>query len=469
MVKIKVASLVCLLLFFAGPGRFLGAETVQKNVSELIGSAEYRQAYNRLLEKPVAAENLFLRGYLQFKTEDYEGAEGYFRRVIEEYPDSERAADARYFIDRLNLYRPARREAPYIRVLLAEKNKISGVFTGRTLIKTNEEQFHVSEGEKWEAISSSAGVELVAAERGLEAEKILFIPAGAELKYDGDSYRGEFNLVSEGGRVLLLNELPLDKYLYGVIKKEIAPGWPLEPVKAQAVAARSFAFYYLQQNEEEPYDLGATWLAQVYGGKDAETEQVIEAVRTTRGEVLVYRGRVVPAYFHANSGGYIETAEDIWQGTRTDYIEPGPDTWSLQAQHSFWRNDIPPGDINEALAAEELPEIEDFGSLKISRRLPSGRAVEFQYRDRSGNFWTVRADKFRLAIGPEKLRSTWIDEIKVSSGSISFSGRGWGHGIGMSQWGAFRMGERGKNYREILEFYYSNAKLMGNYGFAATE
>ncbi len=435
----------------------------------LLERGDYRAAYRELSAEAAGAENLFLRGFSQFKKQNYGQAENYFRRVVEEYPDSARETDSRYFLDRLNLYRPARRKAPEIRVLLAEENDVSGEFGDRVMVRSGGEEFYVPANENWSAAPGGSNVELSTANQSTSGEKIRFIPAGGNLQFGGTNYRGEFLLLNREGRVLVINELPLDEYLYGVIKKEIAPGWPLAPVKAQTVAARSFALYYLQRNREEPYDLGATWLSQVYGGKDAETEQVLEAVRRTRGEVLVYRGRVVPGYFHANSGGYIETAEDIWEGTRTEYIEPGPDTWSLQAQHAFWQEEISRPEINKALSAEGLPGIDRLDSLKITRRLPSGRASKFSYRCRDGRIHTVRADKFRLALGPEYLRSTWIDEIEPISGGIRFSGKGWGHGIGMSQWGAYRMGEMGRDYREILEFYYSNAKIMGNYGFSQAE
>ncbi|MGM0380602.1 MAG: SpoIID/LytB domain-containing protein [bacterium] len=462
MIKCILLGLIVCLQFNPLPA---GARSTLEKSKRLIQSGNYKEAYNRLIDRPSSAENYFLRGYARLKSQNYTRASDYFRQVIENYPDSNRATDARYFVDRLRLYLPVERRVPEIRVLLVETTDLDLVFNNEVVLETAGKKISVSAEDLCTAEIVSGKVKITTARgKSLTGSSIKIAAPEGHLNYQKNVYRGKFILLPVDEQVLLINVLPLDKYLYGVIEKEIAPGWPLETVKAQAVAARSFALYYLRQNKDEPYDLGKTWLAQVYGGKNAETDQVLKAVRQTGGEVLVHRGKAVPGYFHANSGGYIEAGEKIW-GNSTDFIGSRKDTWSLEAQHAYWENTVSLGKINEKLAAEGFAKIGRVESLEIASRLPSGRSLELTYRSENGNLVTIRSDKFRLAVGPEKIRSTWIEELDFSSDSIRFVGRGWGHGVGMSQWGAYRMGEEGRNYREILKFYYNNAEIMGNYGF----
>lgn len=409
------------------------------------------------------AEDLFQLGYRDFKAGNYDRARRHFQKLVNNFFDSPRRRDAFYFLDKIKLY-SRQNDAPRIRVLLAAKISLRERSNVRTLVKTRTKSFQMGSGSEWRA-SVSDGQVLFRGSQEFRADRIVLESLGDRyLKFNGKKYRGSLELKVYEGEIYVINRLPMHYYLYGVIEKEIAPGWPIQTVKAQAVAARSFAIYRIKRNIEEPYDLGTTWLAQLYAGVEAETPQVIEAVDETRGEVLTYQGVVVPGFFHANSGGYIEKGEDVWEGTPTPYIIPGEDTWSIGVQHDRWSERISVSEINSSLHENGHPAIGPFDSLRVERRLESGRAAALSYITEAGSRYTIRADRFRMAVGPEKIRSAWFVNIEPRGRDILFEGRGWGHGIGMSQWGAWNMGEQGFDYQDIIKFYFRGAKLTANYG-----
>lgn len=125
-------------------------------------------------------------------------------------------------------------------------------------------------------------------------------------------YRGDIIIYNIGGRLTVVNSLPLEQYLLGVVPSEMPPKWNIEAHKAQAIAARSYALANLNKRGSKGYDLKDTPLDQAYGGASSETEQTTRAVLSTRGEVLTYENKIIPAYYHASSGGKTFSAGQVW-------------------------------------------------------------------------------------------------------------------------------------------------------------
>ncbi len=409
-------------------------------------------------------ERMFREAYREFQKENYTGAVDTFKRLIKDYPESSRRLDALYFLDKIKLFYRGQ-NVPVIRVLLAAQKKYRNRVMAPMRVSDGKKTLKLRRGDEWKATVSNEKV-FFQAKDIITSDKIVLesLENDQHLSFNGGEYRGKLELEVFDGKLYVINRIPLNYYLYGVIKKEIAPGWPIETVKAQAVAARSFAIYRIQRNIDESYDLGTTWLAQLYGGVEAETPRVIKAVEETKGEVITHRGVVVPGFFHANSGGYIETGQDVWEGTPTPYIISGEDTWSVGVQHHRWSELIKLEEINKGLREKNYPAMGRGNSLLIEQRLKSGRAAQFSYITKAGQRHQIRADRFRLAVGPGKMLSTWLLKIEPTGEDILFEGLGWGHGVGMSQWGAWNMGQKGIDYQSIINFYYKGAQLAANYG-----
>ncbi len=415
-----------------------------------------------------AAEDLFMRGYEKFEAGDYEDALSDFERVLERFPESNRARDSRYFLDRLRLYSVrGRTRQLLVRVLLTEGRQVEGQLQRPYVLLDGQEDKVTDLGSGQDFSASLEGEDIVFSSEGqqFELSEASLEPLSLESGYfnlNGIDYRGRLELQKSGAKLQAVNVLSLNKYLYGVIKKELAPDWPMEVMKSQAVASRSFALNMMTGEEIEGEKLRADVSTQVYEGKTAETDRGRQAVEATRGEVLVYAGEIVPAFFHANSGGYLEDGRHIWGGEGFTFIEPGPDNWSRETQHSRWEKELAIDELSAQLeAAGHAPMASDPG-LRAVGILPSGRASEVSYLTATGERTTLNANDFRMAVGGDRIKSSWFEEIRRSGREIFFKGRGWGHGVGMSQWGAKEMAKSGKNYREILEFYFRHAEFSNN-------
>lgn len=281
------------------------------------------------------------------------------------------------------------------------------------------------------------------------------IPAkGRLLHLDGSPYRGALVLRPEGDRLLAVNRLDLESYLYGVLPREMPHEWPLEALKAQAVAARTYALTQAERSAGLPYDVESTVLSQVYGGMNAEQPMARRAVDETRGEVMLFAGKPIVAYFHSHSGGRTEDPVHVW-GARLPYLASRPDPHSLAAGNLRWSVRFSWTDI-EALASEHIYGIAPLHDLRVVRRHGErAERVALVGRRRSV---TLSANQLRLLLGPSKLKSTAFRLVRDAQG-VTFLGTGYGHGVGMSQWGARAMALAGANYRQILSFYYQNVTI----------
>lgn len=332
------------------------------------------------------------------------------------------------------------------------------------------------------------------------------------------SYRGYIE-VGRYGRddVTAVNIVGLDDYLYSVVVSEIYAKWPVESIKAQAVAARTFAVFYkdiARKYPNDPFDLDDTISSQVYKGFSVEDDRVNVAVDATSGEMIYFDGDVIPAYFFASSGGRTENSENVWSGT-VPYLKSVPDIYETEPERDPWIQTLTPSDIQNALLkhGEDVGTVKDLVAegytdagrvliLKVvgskstyelkketmrywlginSRKfvvLKSGFAPEYthkvltadgttssvDYRDAvvmngNGDVVSVLSDKEQVIVmGTENI----INQPMVSgqNGVFLLAGEGWGHGAGMSQAGAKGMAIEGFMYKEILEHYYSGTVVQ---------
>lgn len=280
----------------------------------------------------------------------------------------------------------------------------------------------------------------------------------AKIYVGGRLLRGDVDIVrKDTGKIMVVNNIGLDDYLYGVLYHEVSHRWPMEVLKAQAIAARTFALYQARQNKLQPYDLRSDIYSQVYGGSVSERWSTTNAVNVTRNMVITYRGDLLPAYYHATCSGSTESAASIWKtdlpplggGVLCDYCSQSP--------YYKWTKEIPLWTL-EAKLRDSGYKIGKAASVKILSRNQSGRVDKMEIKDGTGVSVVLTGKDFRQIIGPNELRSTKFN-ASVKWDSLVIEGKGWGHGVGMCQWGAFGMASKGKKYDEILAYYYPGAEV----------
>lgn len=276
------------------------------------------------------------------------------------------------------------------------------------------------------------------------------------VRVNGKSYRGWVELRKKrNGLILVINDLDIEDYLKGVIASEIPNDWEYEALKAQAVAARSYALYQKRSAGNRPYHILATVSSQVYNGSSGERLNALRAVEDTKGIVLTYQGRVIPAFYHSNCGGHTENAAELW-GIDAPYLR-GVDCecQNIVATES-WEKRIGISLISRAMGRLGY-RLNDISDIRIGAITPAGRVKEVAVRS-AGRTTVVSAETLRAALGNTVIPSVFF-ELELSEGEAVFSGRGNGHGVGLCQWGAKEMAQRGYDYKAILSHYYPGTVL----------
>ena len=329
---------------------------------------------------------------------------------------------------------------------------------------------------------------------------------GSLIELQRKAYRGRLQLRSLGGSLTAINHISVESYLPSVVGSEMPASWPLNALKAQAVAARTYALD--QRRPSEAFDLKATVASQVYGGVAAETASTRQAVAATRGQVLMHGNRLINAVFHSSSGGSTENSGEIWS-RQLPYLVSVPDFDHNSPVHR-WELSFDPQQLRQAfretggLQRLDVLQASSTGRVRRARVIgPAGALVlsGAELRQRLGLRSTLVSFRLepaaplagegvsstvrRLLAAPLPLPAPAADPPDSASGPLAsfegdsssdrsssapdaeatplpvllVSGRGFGHGVGMSQWGALAMAQEGRSYQQILRHYYRGAEL----------
>ena len=273
-------------------------------------------------------------------------------------------------------------------------------------------------------------------------------PSGDGVVWIGDRwYRGRVLLRLQGKGITAVNYVDLEDYLYSVVGAEAIPSWPKDALQAQAVAARTYALYKRNSSKNGFYDVDTTTTTQVYKGLKSEYTTTHEAVKATAGEVMTYSGKVILAVFHSSSGGHTENVEDIWTSP-LPYLR-GVVDYDHYSPVFSWNKTVSTNAINDLAG-----NVGNIQALIPQQITPQGRIVTMKIvGDRSTK--SIKGTEIRKVLD---LRST-LFRAELTDNTIQVSGRGFGHGLGLSQWGSQYLAQNGINYRQILAHYYRNAKL----------
>jgi stage II sporulation protein D len=283
---------------------------------------------------------------------------------------------------------------------------------------------------------------------------------GGVIILGGRRFRGNICFIRKPNqRLLVVNSIELEDYLKGILYHEVSHYWPTEVLKAQAVVSRTYALYQMRENAAKDYDVTADIYSQVYGGMTSERYRTNRAVGYTKGEVLVFRDKLFPAYFHATCGGHTENASLLWN-VNIAPLGGVPCNFCRQSPHFNWQHVLSLDEIRKKLHSSGY-DIGDIKTIAILSRTPSGRAKELKISAENKEI-KISAKDIRNIIGPNILRSTNFN-VSIVSQDVVFTGIGWGHGVGMCQWGAYFLSRHGRNYKEILRQYYpgSDVKTLG--------
>lgn len=236
----------------------------------------------------------------------------------------------------------------------------------------------------------------------------------------------------------------------------MVPSWPQEALKAQAVAARSYALYQRQSSANSVYDVGDTQAWQVYNGLEKETSTTQAAVNATTGQVLTYSGRIIEAVFHSSSGGHTENVEDVWTQP-LPYLR-GVQDFDQGTPVYQWTKTFTGSELSSRITG-----VGNIVEMEPLKKTPQGRVVSMKVTGDAGTR-TISGGALRDALG---LRSTLFTAIAVPGAgnksnegrTFQITGRGFGHGLGLSQWGAYNLAQRGMNYQQIVLHYYKGTSL----------
>ncbi|MDF2890225.1 MAG: hypothetical protein K0R80_592 [Clostridia bacterium] len=350
---------------------------------------------------------------------------------------------------------------------------------------------------------------IINAEQEVKLEPVSTADKTGVIGFGTLTYRGSLFIKRiQEGHINVHNELPFEQYLYGVVPAEVPYSWHMEALKAQAVAARNYGILNIGRHTADGFDVCNGPHCQAYRGFGHENARTNQAVNETNGKLVLYNDKLIPTYFHSSSGGRTENSENIWTAV-LPYIRSVDDKYGLGSPHDNWTKQFSKKEIQEKLLANKIDvgEIIDIVPLEVS---DNGRVTNLEIRGTKGNT-TLLKEKIRSIMGTSAIRSTWYklstdadlfvmnsisgksetaragslyvmsangmqklssssnkvyvkDQFTVSSMNIIpenyvFNGKGWGHGLGMSQYGAKGMAEAGFNFVQILEHYYTGAKV----------
>ncbi|MGP4108730.1 SpoIID/LytB domain-containing protein [Virgibacillus sp. L01] len=329
-------------------------------------------------------------------------------------------------------------------------------------------------------------------------ESLVLIPSNYDhahrIAVNDRPYLGAMEFVIEDKKFIRpVNQLPLEDYLKGVVPNEVFPSWGLETLKAQTLAARTYAATHTSEVIDD------TIRYQVYGGY-TWYKNTSKAVEETHGEVITYQNKPINAFYSASNGGVTENNAHVWDGKPLPYFPVKKDPydpihpWKFNLQEvqislntinwenpHWWRETVEKDQAITSSMKRWLQRNGYPGNIKIlsiphfelsnkrhesERRITGSITIQFLHRLPEGTILfeqlvreEVAIDHIRPLIGGTIFKSYLIDSLEKNNGIYTMTGRGFGHGVGMSQWGAHIMGQTGSSYKEIIQFYYPGTSI----------
>lgn len=270
-----------------------------------------------------------------------------------------------------------------------------------------------------------------------------------DLLVAGSHYTGNIEVWKGDRGLYLINELPVEKYVKEVVMAEVGSNWEIEALKVQAVLSRTYGLYRKKLNRNPLFHITSSVLHQAYNGNGSDA-RVSYAVEETAGEVLTYNGKPIEPFYHSTCGGMTEDPQEVF-GISYPYLKPVKGHCE-SSPYWVWERRIPLAEIEKVLNISGIKEL-TVKSYTSTRRVKELTVVH------SAGMTTVKATDLRKLLGWSRLPSTNFS-LKKDEDSMIFEGKGYGHGVGLCQWSALQMAREGKNYKEILAYFYPGTTIQ---------
>lgn len=288
-------------------------------------------------------------------------------------------------------------------------------------------------------------------------DELTFLPKeGGKISVERRPYAGIVRVKKKKGGLWVINEVDVEEYLKGVVPAEMASDWELEALKVQAIISRTYALYQKEEHRRRDFDLMSTVLSQVYQGGEVEDSRASLAIAETAGMVLTYGGRTALTFFHSTSAGPTEDAEERWN-INLPYLKGVNCPLDRDSPYYQWKRTISLREMETAIRRlnHSVATVTLLAPLQWSR---AGRILTLKVLHSEGEM-VLKAEDLRAALGYKFLPSTRFT-IDSFGTEIQISGMGYGHGVGLCQWGAKVMAEQGLKAGEILLYYYPGVTLQ---------
>ena len=282
----------------------------------------------------------------------------------------------------------------------------------------------------------------------------VFIETENGFTINGKSYYDDIIITRNGDKGIVINSLGIENYVMGVLPYEMSPDWPLEALKAQALAARTYAVYHYTLNKKagRAFDVDNTTKYQVYHGKNKINENVEKAVLDTKNQVLTFKNKVIGAFFHSLCGGYTDSTKNLF-GKDVPYLR-GTACYYCKDKTEIWTTHISYENIKDSFGFSSSKNIR----VKVTGTAGKGKVSKvLLFSD--GQKVDIKASEFRSKLGATVIPSLSFS-IKANGNGIDIVGKGKGHGVGMCQWGAYGMANKGLKYKNIVGHYYKLTRIV---------
>jgi stage II sporulation protein D len=280
----------------------------------------------------------------------------------------------------------------------------------------------------------------------------------------GRKISGKFYLVwnAKNQAIDVIYPMDIDKYLLGVVPAEMPSSWPLEALKAQVVASRSYVLAQMQNQSNRHFDVDSSVMDQVFNKKKFESlpqslqQKIRDAISQTQGEVLFKDKKIFKTYFHARCGGHTEDPQTVWNDTWKWQGRPDPYCDIGTAQN--WSYSVSLDHLAHFYSNESGQAVGKITKIVSGNKTLSGRADHIFLFFEDGRIRRWSTQNMRQEVGFSNIKSTLFN-IVLTKETVSFQGKGFGHGVGLCQHGTRQMARLGKKHNDILEFYYPTAQL----------
>ncbi|HPP87615.1 MAG TPA: SpoIID/LytB domain-containing protein [bacterium] len=427
----------------------------------------------------------FLYGIYYFRTNDYNQAIEYFKKSTDAFP-----SEANYYLNRCYLY--TQKEISQIEVkpdifdlieMPKQPKKIAGIdkFEKTNILKRNYIRVLITNAARLTlelpentkildetdnlitTIKDNTKITITAKSSNffkvsdLGDYSFIKIAPQSYLKINDNIYKYPLELKTNGKsqNILAILEVPLENYLKYVVPKEISANWPIEMIKAQSIAARTYAVYQILTTDHLPFDVKSDQTSQVFGDSKSRRKVTDDAVDATTGIIMTYGGSPIAAFFYSDSGGATEEPHIIWGGKKYPYFKTEIDEFAPPVSHSKWKYTVKESTLRKTIENLKKTNIGRIQKIYPIRTTKNGRWIELAVECSENKITKVDAYALRIALGSQyNFKSLLITDFYQSGDSFTFEGLGFGHGVGLPQWSGKRMAEANYSYSDILRRYY---------------